>query len=79
MDTKIILGNCTKDDNDLIVQPDTNGISDYIALKITVDNDAMPLSAKELDPDDGSETYFHINKAQAEVLISYLKSLIKDM
>ena len=34
---------------------------------------------KELYPDDGGETYFHINKVQARVLIGYLQSLVDDM
>jgi len=79
MNTKMTLGNCSKDDNDLIIQPDMAGDGNYIAFTITVDGDRMPLSAKELDPDDGGETYFHINKAQAKVLISYLQSLVEDM
>jgi hypothetical protein len=37
------------------------------------------LSENELDPNDGEECYFNINKAQAKVLISYLKSLVKDI
>ena len=78
MNTKMILGNCSRDDNDLIIQPD-KGRSNYIAFTITVDGDRMPLSEKELDPDDCGETYFHINKAKAKVLISYLQSLVDDM
>ena len=78
MDTKMTLGNCRKDDNDLIIEPDM-GDGNYIAFTITVDGDRIPLSEKELDPDDGIETYFHINKAQAKVLISYLQSLVDDM
>ena len=78
MDTKMTLGNCRKYDNDLIIQPDMGG-GNYVSFAITVDGDRMPLSEKELDPDDGSETYFHINRAQAKVLISYLQSLVDDM
>jgi len=78
MDTKMTLGNCRRDDNDLIIEPDM-GDGNYIAFTITVDGDRIPLSEKELDPDDGIETYFHINKAQAKVLISYLQSLVDDM
>ncbi len=78
MDTKIILGNCSKNGNDLIIQPDS-GYENYVAFSITVDGDRMPLSEKELDPDDGCETYFHINKAQTKVLIVYLQSLYDDM
>lgn len=80
MDTKMTLGNCYRDDNDLIIQPDMCGDSNYIVFSITVDGDRMPLSEKELDPDMmGDETYFHINKAQAKVLISYLQSLVDEM
>jgi len=79
MDTKMTLGNCYRDDNDLIIQPDMCGDSNYIDFSITVDGDRIPLSEKELDPDDGGETYFSINKAQAKVLISYLQSLVDDM
>ena len=78
MDTKMTLGHCYKDENDLIIQPDMGG-GNYISFAITVGGDRMPLSEKELDPDDGDETYFHINKAQAKVLISYLQSLVDDM
>ena len=78
MDTKMTLGNCYKDENDLIIQPDMYD-GNCIAFSITVGGDRMPLSEKELDPDDGGETYFHINKAQAKVLISYLQSLVDDM
>jgi hypothetical protein len=78
MDTKMILGHCYKDEVDLIIQPDMAG-DNYISFSITVGGDRMPLSEKELDPDEGDETYFHINKAQAKVLISYLQSLVDDM
>ena len=79
MDIKMTLGNCYRDDNDLIIQAYTVGDDKYIDFSITVDGDRIPLSEKELDPDDGSETYFSINKAQAKVLISYLQSLVDDM
>ncbi len=78
MDTKMTLGHCYKDEVDLIIQPDMAG-DNYISFAIIVGGDRMPLSEKELDPDDGDETYFHINKAQAKVLISYLQSLVDDM
>jgi len=80
MNTKIILGNYYRDDNDLIIQPDVIGDDNFITFSITVNGDRMPLSEKELDPDMmGDETYFYINKAQAKVLISYLQSLVDDM
>jgi hypothetical protein len=81
MNTKIILENCDRVDNDLIIQPDRMGDgSNYITFSITVDGDRIPLSEKELYPDMmGDETYFSINKAQAKVLISYLQSLVDDM
>lgn len=80
MDTKMTLGNCYRDDNDLIIQPDMCGDSNYIVFSITVDGDRMPLSEKELDPDMmGDDTCFSINKAQAKVLISYLQSLVDDI
>ena len=78
MDTKMTLGHCYKDEVDLIIQPDMAG-DNYISFSITVGGDRMPLSEYELDPDEGDETYFHINKAQAKVLISYLQSLVDDM
>ena len=78
MDIKMTLGNCYRDNNDLIIQA-VMGDNNYIDFSITVDGDRIPLSEKELDPDDGSETYFNINKAQAKVLISYLQSLVDDM
>ena len=78
MDTKMTLGHCYKDEVDLIIQPDMAG-DNYISFAIIVGGDRMPLSEKELDPDEGDETYFHINKAQAKVLISYLQSLVDDM
>jgi hypothetical protein len=79
MDTKMTLGNCSKDENNLIIQPDMGSGFNYVAFSVTVDGDRMPLSEKELDPDDGGETYFHINKVQARVLIAYLQSLVDDM
>lgn len=75
MDTKMTLGNCNRIKNDLIIQPDMAGDDNYyIAFSITIDGDHIPLS-----DNDCSETYFHINKAQAKVLISYLQSLVDDM
>lgn len=80
MMTKLTLDNCTLDDNQINIMPDMSGRDlNLIGFTITVDGDKIPLSAKELDADDGSETYFHINKAQAKVLISYLQSLVDDM
>ncbi len=80
MDIKMTLGNCYRDDNDLIIQPCMMGDGNCIDFSITVDGDRIPLSEKELDPDMmGDETCFSINKAQAKVLISYLQSLVDDM
>ena len=79
MDIKMTLGNCYRDNNDLIIQADMMGDNNYIYFSITVDGDRIPLSEKELDPDNGNENYFSINKAQAKVLISYLQSLVDDM
>ena len=79
MNTKMTLENICRVDNDLIIQPDMMGDGNCIAFSITIDGDTIPLSEKELDYDDGSEAYFHINKAQAKVLISYLQSLVDDM
>ena len=79
MDIKMTLGNCYRDNNDLIIQA-VMGDNNYIDFSITVDGDRIPLSEKELDPDMmGDETCFSINKAQAKVLISYLQSLVDDM
>ena len=80
MDTKMTLGNCYRDDNDLIIQANMIDDNNYIDFSITVDGDRIPLSEKELIPDMmGDETCFSINKAQAKVLISYLQSLVDDM
>ena len=81
MNTKMILGNCHRDGNDLIIQPNMIDDDDnYIIFTITVDGDRIPLSEKELYPDMlGDDTCFSINKAQAKVLISYLQSLVDDM
>lgn len=80
MSTKLTLDNCILDDNKINIMPDMSGRDlNLIGFTITVGGDKIPLSAKELDPDDGGETYFHINKAQAKVLISYLQSLVDDM
>ena len=80
MDIKMTLGNCYRDDNDLIIQAFTVGDDKYIDFSITVDGDRIPLSEKELDTEMmGDETCFSINKTQAKVLISYLQSLVDDM
>jgi hypothetical protein len=77
MDTKLTLVNFFKDENSLIIQPNFDGNNDYISFSITIEGKHIPLSENELDPNDGEECYFNINKAQAKVLISYLKSLVE--
>ena len=81
MCTRITIENCERDDNKLIVHPDCGGIENrnLIGFQIMLNDENLPLSEKELNPNDGSEEYFHINKAQAKVLISYLQSLVDDM
>jgi len=42
MDTRIIINNCERDDNELTVMPDSNGGLDLISFKVSVDGQEMP-------------------------------------